>query len=117
MSIEIVAKNGRWHVYETSTEPWALLTVFQTEDEAKAYFSLKRIHAGAVDVKIGAWVPEVLQEYQRCLVCNRSLDAGSKAHVRSIKVITKETTEFNQTTYEVKCLEHTRNRFSRDEPL
>jgi len=115
MSLTIVEKNGKWHVYETTTEPWALVTAYTSEDEAKAYIGLGGAKAGVWDVKVSGWVREQLQEVRRCIVCDRKLAAGTDSHVRSVRItLDKDQTE---TRYEVKCLEHTRTRFNRDEPL
>lgn len=115
MALQIVERNGRWHVYETTTEPWALVTAFPTQDEAKAYIGLGRIHAGACEVKVGGWFPEVIQEDQKCIVCDRKLPAGYQVHLRSIHVISED--NGTTTKYEAKCLGHTRTRFNRDEPI
>jgi hypothetical protein len=123
MALQIVERNGRWHVYETTTQPWALVTAFTTEDEAKAYIGLGHIHAGACEVRVGGWFPEVIQEDRKCIVCDRKLYAGHQAHLRSISVYLRREQSGDhkdnktETKYEVKCLEHTRTRFNRDEPL
>lgn len=113
--LSVQERNGRWHVYETSTEPWALVTAFRTEEEAKAYASRGRIHAGACEVQVGGWVAETLQENRKCIVCERTFLAGTKTHLRMIRVTSED--KGVDVHYEAKCLDHTRTRFHRDEPL
>jgi hypothetical protein len=115
VSLSVQERNGRWHVYETSTEPWALVTAFRTEEEARAYISLGRIHAGACEVQVGGWVVETLQEDRKCIVCERTFYAGSQTHLRLIRVVSED--EGVHAKYEAKCLDHTRTRFNRDEPV
>jgi len=114
VALTVVEKNGRWHVYETTTEPWALVTAFSSEEQARAYAGFG-IHAGPVEVKVEGWVEETLQEDRKCIVCDKRLYGGSKVQVRSIRVISDGLK--TKTKYEAKCLEHTRNRFNRDDPL
>ena len=115
MSLTIVEKNGKYHVYETTTEPWALVTAYTSEDEAKAYIGLGGAKAGVWDVKVSGWYRNFIQDVRPCIVCNRKLEAGTDAHSRSVQItLDKDRIE---TRYEAKCLSHRRTRFNRDEPI
>jgi hypothetical protein len=113
--LHVVERNGRWHVYETATEPWVLVTAFHTEDQARAYVGAGGYKADVHDVKVSGWFAAILQEDRSCIDCLRHLQAGGEVHVRSISVLSQK--RGTETTFEVKCLIHTRTRFKRDEPL
>lgn len=113
MALVIRERNGRWHVYENSTEPWALVTAFDCQEAAEMYCASGKIRTDEFDVRVGPWVPEVVQEDFKCVTCGNALWSGYSAYVRMVVTSGAKA----EKRFEARCLHHVRTRFDREDPV
>jgi len=114
MALVVREGNGCWHVYDSSTEPWALVTAFAAREAALIYVEKGRIRSDHFEVQIEHWHITTLQETCSCTLCSHRLTGGEQVYTRSLRILSGEKVEMR---YEFKCLGHLRTRFDRDDPL
>lgn len=117
LGLHIVRRNSLWHVYETSTEPWGLVTAFESEGEAIRF---RDSNGKYIRTTRSPWTKTTLQEdTYRCCICNRGLSAGYEVALSTVTshFYTKEGSVVTKTIHEARCLHHIPTRFERDEPV